>query len=170
MNYSGIKYSDMINGPGIRVSLFVSGCSHGCPGCFNRETWNPNYGEKFTEKQEEEILQYFRKYPMLLRGLSLLGGDPTYRTNVAPLLRFVQTFRKEFPTKDVWLWTGYTWDEILKEKSLLSLIQECDVIIEGRFEVEKKDLSLLWRGSHNQRVIDVKRSLSKKEIVEYTEK
>lgn len=73
MNYSGIKYSDMINGPGIRVSLFVSGCSHACPGCFNKETWNPGYGETFTEKQKEEIFDYFKKYPMLLRGLSLLG-------------------------------------------------------------------------------------------------
>lgn len=167
MNYSGIKYSDMINGPGIRVSLFVSGCSHGCKGCFNKETWNPKYGEAFTEKQEQEIMQYFHKYPMLLRGLSLLGGDPTYHGNLETLNSFVEKFRKEFPEKDVWLWTGYTWEEILKRKELLELIQKCDVIVEGKFEEEQKDLSLQWRGSKNQRVIDVQKSLSEKRIVEY---
>lgn len=168
MNYSGIKYSDMINGPGIRVSLFVSGCSHACPGCFNRETWNPKYGNVFTEKQEEEILAYFRKYPLLLRGLSLLGGDPTYQANLQPLKKFIEKFKAEFPKKDIWLWSGYTWEEILKKEELLSLIRDCDVVVEGRFEESQKDLSLLWRGSRNQRVIDIQKSLSKKRVIEYS--
>lgn len=170
MNYSGIKYSDMINGPGIRVSLFVSGCSHACKGCFNRETWNPNYGEPFGKKQEEEILEYFRKYPTLLRGLSLLGGDPTYKNNVETLLKFVKVFKQEFPEKDIWLWSGYTWEEIIQEPQLLSLIEQCDVVVEGKFVEEKKDLSLLWRGSSNQRVIDIQKSLLENCIVEYLHK
>lgn len=169
MNYSGIKYSDMINGPGIRVSLFVSGCSHACPGCFNKETWNPKYGERFTEKQKEEIFDYFGKYPMLLRGLSLLGGDPTYKTNVEPLKAFISEFRKQFPGKDVWMWTGYTWEEILENPSLLSLVKLCDVLVEGRFREEEKDLSLQWRGSRNQRVIDIVSSLKERAIILFSE-
>lgn len=168
MNYSGIKYSDMVNGPGIRVSLFVSGCSHACPGCFNRETWNPNYGEIFGERQEEEILQYFRKYPMLLRGLSLLGGDPTFHKNIEPLRHFIRKFRKEFPEKDIWIWSGYTWEELLEKESLLSLIRDCDVVVEGKFEENQKDLSLLWRGSKNQRIVDIQKSLSEKRVIEYS--
>lgn len=169
MNYSGIKYSDMINGPGIRVSLFVSGCSHACPGCFNKETWNPGYGETFTEKQKEEIFDYFKKYPMLLRGLSLLGGDPTYKTNVEPLKAFISEFRKQFPEKDVWMWTGYTWEEILENTFLLSLVKICDVLVEGRFREEEKDLSLQWRGSRNQRVIDIASSLKENSIILFSE-
>ena len=169
MNYSGIKYSDMINGPGIRVSLFVSGCSHACPGCFNKETWNPGYGETFTEKQKEEIFDYFKKYPMLLRGLSLLGGDPTYKTNVEPLKAFISEFRKQFPEKDVWMWTGYTWEEILENTSLLSLVKICDVLVEGRFREEEKDLSLQWRGSRIQRVIDIASSLKENSIILFSE-
>lgn len=169
MNYSGIKYSDMINGPGIRVSLFVSGCSHACPGCFNKETWNPRYGEKFTEKQKKEIFDYFKKYPMLLRGLSLLGGDPTYKTNIEPLTTFVLEFRKNFPEKDIWMWSGYTWEEILSSPSLLSLVKNCDVLVEGKFIETEKDLSLQWRGSRNQRVIDISKSLQEKSVVLFEE-
>ena len=147
MNYSGIKYSDMINGPGIRVSLFVSGCSHACPGCYlHGDNMVLLDGETFTEKQKEEIFDYFKKYPMLLRGLSLLGGDPTYKTNVEPLKAFISEFRKQFPEKDVWMWTGYTWEEILENPFLLSLVKICDVLVEGRFREEEKDLSCNGEG------------------------
>jgi len=90
MNYSGIKYADMINGKGIRVSLFVSGCTHACKNCFNEETWKETYGKKFTEKEEDEIIEYFKKYGKTIRGLSLLGGDPTYPKNIKPLLKFIK--------------------------------------------------------------------------------
>ena len=94
MNYSGIKYADMINGKGIRVSLFVSGCTHCCKNCFNEETWNETYGKKFTEKEENEIIEYFKKYGKTIRGLSLLGGDPTYPKNIKPLLKFIKKFKE----------------------------------------------------------------------------
>ena len=96
MNYSGIKYADMINGKGIRVSLFVSGCTHACKNCFNEETWKETYGKKFTEKEEDEIIEYFKKYGKTIRGLSLLGGDPTYPKNIKPLLKFIKKFKENF--------------------------------------------------------------------------
>lgn len=167
MNYSGIKYGDMLNGHGVRVSLFVSGCSHKCKGCFNRDTWDPKYGEEFTHKQENEIFEYFKKYHMLLSGLSLLGGDPTYHQNISTLVEFVKKFKKNFPEKDVWLWSGYTWEQIIKDKKKFELISLCDVLIDGRFNIDKKDLNLQWKGSSNQRVIDVKATILEKRIITY---
>lgn len=160
MNYSGIKYADMINGIGIRVSLFVSGCNHGCKNCFNVETWNPNYGEEFTQKQEDEIINFFKKYGQTIRGLSLLGGDPTYSQNIIPLVSFLKKFKKELPDRDIWIWSGFTWEEIIKDKNKKELIELCDILIDGKFKEELKDLNLKWRGSSNQRVIDIKKSLN----------
>lgn len=159
MNYSGIKYSDMINGKGIRVSLFVSGCSHRCKGCFNRDTWDSTYGEKFTERQEEEIFEYFIKYNMIAKGLSLLGGDPTYHKNIEPLIKFVKKFREKFPGKDIWIWSGFTWEQLVKDRHRFELISLCDVLIDGKFVLELKDANLKWRGSRNQRVINIKKSI-----------
>nr|WP_293995202.1 anaerobic ribonucleoside-triphosphate reductase activating protein [uncultured Fusobacterium sp.] len=160
MNYSGIKYADMINGIGIRVSLFVSGCNHGCKNCFNVETWNPNYGEEFTQKQEDEIINFFKKYGQTIRGLSLLGGDPTYPQNIIPLVSFLKKFKKELPDRDIWIWSGFTWEEIIKDKNRKELIELCDILIDGKFKEELKNLNLKWRGSSNQRVIDIKKSLN----------
>ncbi|WP_022818775.1 anaerobic ribonucleoside-triphosphate reductase activating protein [Fusobacterium russii] len=164
MNYSGIKYADMINGIGIRVSLFVSGCNHACKNCFNVETWNPKYGEKFTEKQEDEIILFFKKYGKTIKGLSLLGGDPTYPKNINPLIKFIKKFKAELPDKDIWIWSGFTWEEILAEPKRKELISLCDVLIDGKYIDELKDLNLKWRGSSNQRVIDIKKSLADKEV------
>ncbi|MDD7411363.1 anaerobic ribonucleoside-triphosphate reductase activating protein [Fusobacterium gastrosuis] len=160
MNYSGIKYADMINGIGIRVSLFVSGCNHGCKNCFNVETWNPNYGEEFTQKQEDEIINFFKKYGQTIRGLSLLGGDPTYPQNIIPLVSFLKKFKKELPDRDIWIWSGFTWEEIIKDENRKELIELCDILIDGKFKEELKNLNLKWRGSSNQRVIDIKKSLN----------
>ncbi|MCI5724587.1 anaerobic ribonucleoside-triphosphate reductase activating protein [Fusobacterium sp.] len=160
MNYSGIKYADMINGIGIRVSLFVSGCNHGCKNCFNVETWNPNYGEEFTQKQEDEIINFFKKYGQTIRGLSLLGGDPTYPQNIIPLVSFLKKFKKELPDRDIWIWSGFTWEEIIEDKNRKELIELCDILIDGKFKEELKNLNLKWRGSSNQRVIDIKKSLN----------
>ncbi len=164
MNYSGIKYADMINGIGIRVSLFVSGCNHACKDCFNVETWNPKYGEKFTEKQEKEIIDFFKKYGKTIRGLSLLGGDPTYPQNIDPLINFLKKFKKELPDRDIWIWSGFTWEEIMADKKRKELISLCDVLIDGKFIIKLKDLNLKWRGSSNQRVIDIKKSLANNEV------
>lgn len=157
----------MINGKGIRVSIFVSGCSHRCKDCFNRVTWDPEYGEPFTEKEEGEIFEYFRKYGKTLAGLSLLGGDPTYYKNVEPLTEFLIRFKEAFPDKDIWMWSGYTWDQIVSDKKKFKLISLCDVVVEGKFILEEKDLNLKWRGSKNQRVVDVARSIKESAVVEY---
>ena len=167
MNYSGIKYSDMINGKGIRVSLFVSGCTHKCKGCFNKDTWDPEYGNPFTEKEENEIFDYFKKYGSIAKGLSLLGGDPTYYKNTETLINFLKKFRANFPDKDVWIWSGFTWEQIMSDKKRSELISLCDVLIDGRFMLEEKNLNLKWKGSNNQRVIDVQKSLATNSIVIY---
>ena len=167
MNYSGIKYSDMINGKGIRVSLFVSGCTHKCKGCFNKDTWDPEYGNPFTEKEENEIFDYFKKYGSIARGLSLLGGDPTYYKNTETLIAFLKKFKEKFPDKDVWIWSGFTWEQIMTDKKRSELISLCDVLIDGRFMLEEKNLNLKWKGSNNQRVIDVQKSLAANSIVIY---
>lgn len=165
MNYSVIKYGDMINGRGIRVSLFLTGCSHRCKGCFNPSTWNPQTGYSFTENSENEILGYFKKYGGSLSGLSLLGGDPTFHSNIEPLKNFIQKFKREFPEKDIWIWSGYTWEEILSNNSLLELISLCNVLVDGKFSLEEREISLQWRGSKNQRIIDIEKSVSKKEAI-----
>ncbi|MGL5357356.1 MAG: anaerobic ribonucleoside-triphosphate reductase activating protein [Cetobacterium sp.] len=167
MNYSGIKYTDMINGEGIRVSLFVSGCSHKCKDCFNSETWNPEFGNVFTEEVEDGILDYFRKYEKSIKGISLLGGDPTFIHNIEPLRNFIQRFKKEFSQKDIWIWSGFTWEVIQDNQKLLSLVELCDVLIDGKFNAEEKNLNLKWRGSTNQRVIDIQKSLKSKELIKY---
>lgn len=169
MNYSGIKYADMINGIGIRVSLFVSGCNHGCKNCFNVETWNPNYGEEFTQKQEDEIINFFKKYGQTIRGLSLLGGDPTYPQNIIPLVSFLKKFKNELPDRDIWIWSGFTWEEIIKDKNRKELIELCDILIDGKFKEELKNLNLKWRGSSNQRVIDIKKSLNSNTLILFVE-
>lgn len=167
MNYSGIKYSDMINGKGIRVSLFVSGCTHKCKGCFNKDTWDPEYGNPFTEKEENEIFDYFKRYGSIAKGLSLLGGDPTYYKNTETLIAFLKKFRANFPDKDVWIWSGFTWEQIMNDKKRSELISLCDVLIDGKFMLEEKNLNLKWKGSNNQRVIDVQKSLATNSIVIY---
>ena len=164
MNYSGIKYGDMLNGRGIRVSLFLTGCSHQCQGCFNPSTWNHKTGTPFTEATQEEIFQYFYKYRDMLTGLSLLGGDPTFHTNIEPLKKFVREFKEKFPEKDIWIWSGYTWEEIQMDDSLFSLVSLCNVLIDGKFRSEEKDTSLKWRGSRNQRVIDIQKSMTEKSL------
>lgn len=165
MNYSGIKYGDMLNGRGIRVSLFLTGCSHQCKGCFNPVTWDPKSGTPFTEASEKNILEYFQKYRGVLKGLSLLGGDPTFHENIEPLKKFIKKFRENFPEKDVWIWSGYTWEEIQDNPSLLELISLCHVLIDGKFNIQEKDSTLKWRGSRNQRVIDIEKSMVEKKIV-----
>lgn len=170
MHYASIKKYDIANGEGIRVSLFVSGCPHHCKNCFNREAWDYDYGKKFTEKEEENIIEYLKDD--YIAGFSLLGGEPMWPANQQGLLPLLRKVKQKYPNKTIWCYTGYLFDkEILEDmyknndftKEFLSYI---DVIIDGRFIEKYKDPSLYFRGSSNQRIIDVKKSLKNKKVVE----
>lgn len=150
MNYAGIKKVDIANGPGVRVSLFVSGCRNHCRGCFNPETWDFSYGEPFTKETEDEIIKALR--PSWIQGLSILGGEPTEEENEAVLIPFLKRVREELPDKDIWLYSGYTW-EMLQNEEILKLV---DVLVDGPFLLEQKDAGLAFRGSRNQRIIHLR--------------
>lgn len=164
MKYGDIKYYDVINGIGVRVSIFVSGCSHHCEHCFNKETWDDTYGEEFDANVENNIFQYISKYNSVIKGISILGGDPTYSKNIKPLSDFIDRFKDKFPTKDIWIWSGYTWEKILKDKDMYELISKCDVLIDGVFVEKLKNIKLKFRGSSNQRVIDIKKSIANNKV------
>lgn len=159
MHYGAIKKTDIANGPGIRVSLFVSGCRNACKGCFNPETWSFTYGQKFTEETFEELEEALVK-PQIA-GLSILGGDPMEPENRAAVLAICQLVSLYYPTKTVWLWTGRLWEDIKD----LPVMRYIDVLVDGPFVESLKDLRLPYCGSSNQRVIDVKKSLLSDEVV-----
>lgn len=162
MNYATIKPVDVANGPGVRVSLFVSGCTHHCKDCFNAEAWDFDYGEEFTEKTQEELLKLMdHDY---IEGMTLLGGEPMEPRNQEALLPFVRRVRERFPEKSIWCFTGYDFEKDLlvwMETSPVTreLVGLFDVMVDGEFVAEKKNLMLKFRGSENQRVLDVKKSL-----------
>lgn len=163
MNYSQILNCDVANGLGWRVSLFVSGCSIRCPGCFNQQAWDFNYGKPFGVSAQNKILELLM--PDYIRGLSILGGNPTEKENEYELIRFVERVRSYYEDrKDIWLWSGHTWEQLMERKS--ELVPLCDVLVDGPFIEEKKDLTLPFRGSSNQRIIDVKKSLESGKIAE----
>ena len=151
MNYAGIIYNDIANGPGVRVSLFVSGCRNHCPGCFNPETWDFDYGDPFTAEIEAEIVEALR--PSWIQGLSILGGDPMEPENQEVLLPFVRRLRAEFPTKDIWLYTGYRLEDV----SGSPMLPYVDVIVDGPYIETEKDVRLAFRGSRNQRIIHLEK-------------
>lgn len=150
MNYAEIKKVDIANGPGVRVSLFVSGCRNHCKGCFNPETWDFDYGRPFTRETEDEIIEALR--PSWIQGLSILGGEPTEEENAAVLIPFLKRVRAALPDKDIWLYSGYIY-ETLRDKEILTL---ADVLVDGPFLLELKDAGLAFRGSRNQRIIDLR--------------
>ena len=155
LNYQKINAFDIANGKGIRVSLFVSGCKFHCKGCFNSQAWDFNSGYPFTEKEEQLILERL-KHPDF-KGLSILGGDPFWQDDEG-LKQLISLCEKVHKLgKDVWIWTGFTWEELInnENKLVLSLVKTCDYLIDGRFVEKEKDLSVPWRGSTNQRIIDV---------------
>lgn len=169
MYYGEIKKTDIANGEGVRTALFVSGCTHHCKGCFNRETWDFRYGEEFTEETEEELLSALA--PAYIAGLSLLGGEPMEPENQRALLPFLRRVKETYPEKTIWCYTGYLFDKELSGEGrarceatdeMLSLI---DVLVDGEFVQEKKNISLRFRGSENQRIIDVQRSLKEGKTV-----
>lgn len=169
MNYADIKKYDIANGVGVRVSLFVSGCRHHCKGCFNSEAWDFSYGKPFTDETIEEIMSAVNKD--YIRGLSLLGGEPLDPDNRSEVLRLLQIFRARFPEKTVWCYSGYFFDtELLPQidagdATLLQLLELVDVLVDGRFVEAQKDLDLRFRGSSNQRILDVPRSLQQRRPV-----
>lgn len=171
MNYAKIRKCDVANGPGVRVSLFVSGCNHHCKNCFNPEAWNFNYGEEFTKKEEEQIIEDLK--PDYITGLSLLGGEPFEQKNQEGLAPLVSKVKQEYPDKKIWCYTGFTFDEQILGKMVneehrettKQMLENIDYIVDGKFVNELKDPKLQFRGSSNQRIIDVKKSLAENEIV-----
>ncbi len=169
MNYSVIKKRDIANGVGVRVSLFVSGCTHHCKNCFNKETWDFEYGEKFTDDIVNEILRLLE--PDYVQGLSLLGGEPFEVENQKELVKLLRKVKSQYPQKDVWCYTGYIFDTQLLSDSRArceytdEMLSYIDILVDGPYVEEQKDISLQFRGSRNQRIIDVKRSLCENQIV-----
>lgn len=150
MNYSTIIIDDLINGEGVRVSLFVSGCSHGCDECFNEEAWDYRYGNIFGEEEVQKILNACSK--SYVSGLSLLGGDPLMPKNVSTCIELCKRFKDAYPDKNIWCWSGYTLEEI-QENHARDILQYIDVLVDGKFVKELKNLKLPFRGSENQRLI-----------------
>lgn len=158
MNYSKIKPVDVANGEGVRVSLFVSGCSHRCKGCFNPEAWNYGSGKFVTPEVVYKIMELCSK--PYISGLSLLGGEPLDPKNITVVTYIVSVFRRHFPNKTIWCYTGYDWERV-KE---LPIMKDIDVLVDGQFVEELKDPRLKFRGSSNQRIIDVKKSLESGQV------
>ena len=169
MNYATIKELDVANGTGVRVSLFVSGCTHHCPECFNSEAWDFNYGSEYTEETEEKIMKLLsRGY---IEGFSLLGGEPFEPENQAALVDLLTQFKAQIPNKKVWCYTGFSFETdllpkyISNEENVKELLPLIDVLVDGKFIEEQKNSALLFRGSSNQNIIDVKLSLEKQKMV-----
>lgn len=164
MNYGEIKKTDIANGPGVRVSLFVSGCTHHCKGCFNPETWSFAYGKPFTRETAAEIIEALK--PAYISGLTLLGGEPMEPQNQEVLLHLVRQVKEAYPQKSIWCYTGYTFEtDILQsmcqeQPVTRELLAYIDVLVDGAFIEAQKNISLQFRGSENQRIIDVQASLA----------
>lgn len=169
MNYGEIKKCDIADGIGVRVSLFVSGCTHHCKGCFQPQTWSFDYGEPFTKEVEDKIIQYLE--PSYISGLTLLGGEPLEYVNQEVLTPFVKRVKERFPDKTIWCYTGFIFENdvlgrmLPKWKYTKDFLNCIDVLVDGPFIEEEKQLNLRFRGSKNQRIIDVKKSLQESKTV-----
>lgn len=168
MNYGEIKYYDIANGPGVRTSLFVSGCRNRCEDCFNRETWAFDFGKPYTEETENAVVESLK--PDYIAGLTVLGGEPFEKENQPEVLKLVKRVRKEFPNKTIWIFSGFTYEELIRGsraagETANEILSVCDVLVDGRFDKTKKNISLKFRGSENQRIIDLKPTLSQNKVV-----
>lgn len=169
MNYGNIKECDIANGPGVRVSLFVSGCRHHCKGCFNEETWDFQYGNPYTEETEETIINLLKAG--YIQGLSLLGGEPFEPENQKELVKLLRRVREAYPKKDIWCYSGYLYDVDMVPGGRVytdvteEMLSYLDVLVDGRFVEAQKDVTLHFRGSRNQRIIDVKKSREANAVV-----
>ena len=163
MRYNKIRKMDISNGPGIRVSIFMQGCTFHCKNCFNSETWDFNKGIEFTDETINTVLELCSNSHVT--GLSILGGEPLHEKNILGTTKLSKLFKEKYPDKSLWIWTGNLFEDI-KEKEVLNYI---DVLVDGRYKDELHDFRLKWCGSSNQRVIDVKKSLKKNKVVLYKE-
>ena len=162
MNISGLQFDDCANGSGIRITIFVSGCKHKCKGCHNKETWDFESGTPFDIETQNAIFSKIAGAEYI-EGITLSGGDPMYHAE--ELLFFIKKYRQLFPEKTLWLYTGFVYEEVLKDPSMRKLAKECDVIVDGPFKIKEIDNSMSFRGSLNQRIIDVPETLAHKSIV-----
>ena len=170
MNYGNIIYNDIANGTGCRTSLFVSGCTHHCKECFNEVTWDFNYGYSFTKEVEDDIIESLR--PSYIKGLTILGGEPMEIVNQKVLRPFIERIKEELPIKTIWIYSGYTLEQLLDydnkrchAEDTEAILKMIDVLVDGEFILEKKDITLRFRGSSNQRVIDIPKTLECGEVV-----
>ena len=162
MRYCKIRKMDISNGPGVRISVFFQGCDFHCKNCFNPETWSFEGGFEFGDEQINSIIQLAKED--YITGLSVLGGEPMHPNNIENTTKLVKAFRKMYPNKTIWVWSGYLFDKDLIDKEVINYI---DVLVDGQFIDDLRNPNLAWRGSSNQRVIDVKNSLKSGEIVIY---
>ena len=186
INYHNITHDDMNNGDGLRVVLWLSGCSHHCYNCQNPQTWNPNSGIPFDESAKQEIFNELSND--YISGITFSGGDPLYEYNLDEVLKLTQQIRISFPGKSIWLYSGFTWEELTQYNNYhgiiplssylrkdvyelyhkrLEIIKQCDILIDGEYIDEQRDITLKWRGSSNQRCIDTKKSLAQGQIILY---
>lgn len=169
MNYADIKQYDVSNGPGVRISIFVSGCNHHCKGCFNKETWDFNFGKPFTEETIDTIIEYLK--PDFIKGLTVLGGEPFEKVNQQCLVPLLKKVKETYPDKDIWCFTGFEFERDILGKmynnwpETQDMLKYIDTIVDGKFVEELKDLSLRFKGSSNQKTILVKESLKSGELV-----
>ena len=161
MKYAKIRKYDISNAPGICTTLFVSGCTHNCDECFNKEQQDFNYGNEFTKEIEDEFIEYSKSKQV--KAVNILGGEPMQQLMDNTLLKLLKRIKLEV-NKPIWLWSGYTFEEIVNNPKRAEILREVDVLIDGKFEADKRDLMLKYRGSSNQRVIDVKKSIEAKEV------
>ena len=162
MNVSGINFESIVDGEGVRVVIFVSGCRHNCKGCHNPASHSFTAGQPFTEKLQREIIDYIH-HTRFISGLTLSGGDPMY--SAKELTPFISKLRKEIQGLSVWVYSGFTYEEIQKDSEMWELLTMCDVLVDGEFILEQRDITLAYKGSKNQRIIDIQKSIQQKSIV-----
>ena len=160
MRYNLIRKMDISNGPGVRVSIFMQGCAFHCKNCFNPNTWDFNGGQEFNQGTIDEVLDLCKEGH--IKGLSILGGEPMHPNNIEATTMLAKAFKEKYPDKSIWAWSGFKFDEDLKDKEVMKYI---DVLVDGQYKDELHDFRLKWRGSSNQRVIDVKESLKEDKVV-----
>ena len=160
MRYNLIRKMDISNGPGVRVSIFMQGCAFHCKNCFNPNTWDFNAGQEFNQKTIDEVLDLCKEGH--IKGLSILGGEPMHPNNIEGTTKLAKAFKEKYPDKSIWAWSGFKFDEDLKDKEVMNYI---DVLVDGQYKDELHDFTLKWRGSSNQRVIDVQESLKENKVV-----
>ena len=161
MRYNVVRKMDISNGPGVRVSVFMQGCEFHCKNCFNPETWDFEGGKEFNNETIDDVLNLCGQ--SYIKGLSILGGEPLHPRNIEATTQLAKAFKDKYPNKNIWVWSGFKFDEDLKDKEVLNYI---DVLVDGRYSDELHDPTLKWKGSSNQRVIDVQKSLKNNEIYE----